>query len=264
MIGLQDYRDRYNVVRFERDKRGVLVAQLHTNGGPLEWGHTGGAHEELAEAFGFVARDTDNRVVIITGTGDRFCGPRASSATFPRSSVKEWEVIQSHAFQLAWNLVSIDVPVISCVNGPAWRHAEIPLLADVVLAADTATFQDTAHFVNGTVPGDGLQVLMPLLLGFNRGRYYLLTGQEIDAREAHHLGLVAEVMPAGQLLARAHELAGTFLEHDELVLRYTRRAFMQPLKEALLRAVPFGSALEGLAVVHESIVFSQAAGGSTA
>ena len=261
MIGLRDYSDRYEVVRFERDERGVLVAQLHTNGGPLEWGHTGGAHEQLAEAFGFVAHDTENRVVIITGTGDRFCGPRASAATFPRSTVKEWEVIQSHAFQLAWNLLAIDVPVISCVNGPAWRHAEIPLLADVVLAAETATFQDSAHFVNDTVPGDGLQVLMPLLLGFNRGRYYLLTGQEIDAQEALRLGLVAEVMPAGSLLARAKELAGNFLEHDELVLRYTRRAIMQPLKEAMLRAVPFGSALEGLSAVHESIVRSKTAGG---
>lgn len=264
MIGLDEYGDRYQVVRFTRDARGVLVAQLHTNGGPLEWGHTGGAHEELAEAFGFVARDPDNRVVIITGTGDRFCGPRASAATFPQSTVKEWEVIQSHAFQLAWNLVSIDVPVISCVNGPAWRHVEIPLLADVVLAADTATFQDTAHFVNDTVPGDGLQILMPLLLGFNRGRYFLLTGEEIDASEALRLGLVAEVMPVGDLLARANELADTFLEHDDLVLRYTRRAIMQPLKEALLRAVPFGSALEGLSAVHESNMRSRAAGGSIA
>ena len=261
MIGLTGYRDRYEVVRFERDGRGVLVAQLHTNGGPLEWGHTGGAHEQLAEAFGLVAHDTENRVVIITGTGDRFCGPRATAATFPRSTVKEWEVIQSHAFQLAWNLLAIDVPVISCVNGPAWRHAEIPLLADVVLAAENAIFQDSAHFVNDTVPGDGLQVLMPLLLGFNRGRYYLLTGQEIDAQEALRLGLVAEVMPAERLLARAKELADDFLEHDELVLRYTRRAIMQPLKEAMLRAVPFGSALEGLSAVHESIVRSKTAGG---
>lgn len=261
MIGLADYAGRYEIVRFERDERGVLIAQLHTNGGPLEWGHTGGAHEQLAEAFGFVAQDTGNRVVIITGTGDRFSGPRASAATFPWSRVKEWEVIQSHAFQLAWHLLAIDVPVISCVNGPAWRHAEIPLLADVVLAAENATFQDSAHFVNDTVPGDGLQVIMPLLLGFNRGRYYLLTGQEIDAQEALRLGLVAEVMPADRLLTRAKEHADNFLKHDELVLRYTRRAIMQPLKEAMLRAVPFGSALEGLSAVHESTVRSNTADG---
>jgi len=257
MIGLDDYRDRYDVVMFERDDRGVLVARLHTDGGPLLWGHTGGAHEQLAEAFGYVARDIENRVVIITGTGDWFCGPRASAATFPESTVKEWETIQTHAFHLAWNLISIDGPVISCVNGPAWRHAEIPLLADVVLASDTASFQDSAHFTNDTVPGDGLQIIMPWLLGFNRGRYYLYTGQEIDAQEALRLGLVAELMPAERLLERAHELATEFLQHDELVLRYTRRAIMQPLKEALLSAVPFGSALEGLSAVHESVVRSE-------
>jgi len=43
--------------------------------------------------------------------------------------------------------------VIAAINGPAWRHGEIPLLSDIVLAADTAAFQDSAHFQNGLVPG---------------------------------------------------------------------------------------------------------------
>ena len=80
----------------------------------------------------------------------------------------------------AVNLLNIEVPVISAINGPAWRHGEIPLLSDIVLAADTAAFQDSAHFPNGLVPGDGMHIVMPLLLGMNRGRYFLLTGQTLS------------------------------------------------------------------------------------
>ena len=52
----------------------------------------------------------------------------------------------------------------SWINGPAWRHGEILLLSDIVLAAGTAAFQDSAHFPNGLVPGDGMHIVMPLLL----------------------------------------------------------------------------------------------------
>ena len=93
--------------------------------------------------------------------------------------------------------------MISAINGPAWRHSEIPLLCDIVLAADTAQFQDSAHFLSDVVPGDGMHIVYPLLLGMNRGRYFLLTGQTLDAQKALELGLVAEVLPPDKLLARA-------------------------------------------------------------
>jgi len=51
-----------------------------------------------------------------------------------------------------------------------------------VLAAPEATFQDSAHFVNRTVPGDGVNFIFPMLLGLNRGRYFLLTGQNARGR----------------------------------------------------------------------------------
>ena len=106
------------------------------------------------------------------------------------------------------NLLNIEVPVISAINGPAWRHGEIPLLSDIVLAADTAAFQDLRAFLpNGLVPGDGMHIVMPLLLGMNRGRYFLLTGQTLSAQEAKDLGLVAEVLPPDKVLARAWEHA---------------------------------------------------------
>ena len=87
------------------------------------------------------------------------------------------------------------VPVISAVNGPCSIHAEVPLLSDIVLASETAYFQDLAHFPRGLVPGDGSHVLWPMLVGPNRARSMLLMGKQLSAQEALEWGVVAEVLP---------------------------------------------------------------------
>lgn len=246
-----DYREKYETIRMER-RDGVLQMTFHTEGGSLRWGHIGGAHAEFANAFADVARDRENRIVIMTGTGDVFSGPAASSETFPRSGPPEWDVILRNGMLLTNSLLAIDALVISCVNGPALRHPEIPLLADIVLAVPEAAFQDSAHFPNRTTPGDGVNFVFPLLMGLNRGRYFLLTGQTLGAEEAKDLGLVSEILPRDELLPRAWELAEKLLQQNPLVLRYTRLLFTQQLKKTALDLLGFGLALEGLAAVHES------------
>lgn len=248
----EEYRDRYQNVRMERDDDGVLELHFHTEGGPLRWGHIGGAHAEFAQAFADVARDPGNQVVIMAGTGDVFSGPAASEDTFPRADPLDWDVIMRNGLMLTNSLLNIDAPVISCVNGPALRHPEIPLLADIVLAAPEAAFRDSAHFPNRTTPGDGVNFVFPLLMGLNRGRYFLLTGQTLGAAEAEELGLVNELMPRERLLPRARELAADLMRQNPLVRRYTRMLFTHQLKKTALDLLGLGLALEGLAAVHES------------
>jgi enoyl-CoA hydratase/carnithine racemase len=149
------------------------------------------------------------------------------------------------------NLLAIEVPVIAAVNGPAWRHAEIPLLSDIVLAAEHAVFQDSAHFISSMVPGDGMHVVFPLLFGMNRGRYALLTGLTISAQEAHQMGVVAEVLPENQLLARAWELAEQLSHKPTLLLRYTRLLFTEYLKRHMQDLLGYGLALESLALMEK-------------
>lgn len=101
---------------------------------------------------------------------------------------------------------------------------ELPLLADIVLAADTADFQDAIHFDRGVVPADGMHIVWLELLGTARGKYFLLTEQLLTARVAQQLGVVGEVVPPQQLLARAWELAEKMAQLHDLTLRYTRVA----------------------------------------
>lgn len=247
----QDYRARYQTMRMERHD-GILQLTFHTDGGPLQWGHIGGAHAEFAEAFANIAGDSGNKIIIMTGTGDMFSGPAASKESFPRSGPAEWDVILRNAMTLTNSLLNIDALVISCVNGPALRHPEIPLLADIVLACPEASFQDSAHFINRTVPGDGVNFVFPLLMGLNRARYFLLTGKTLSAQEAMEMGLIGEIVPRDQLLARAWELARQLAQQNPLVLRYTRLLFTHPLKKTAHDLLGFGVALEGLAAVYES------------
>ncbi len=251
MSKLEDYANKYETVRFER-RDGILQVSLHTDGGPLRWGFL--PHSELPEAFHDIGGDRENRVVILTGTGDEFSGPRATPGTssFPsRPSIDRIDRIHWEGRHLLMRLLEIEVPVISAINGPAWRHGEIPLLGDIVLAADTAQFQDSAHFVSDVVPGDGMHIVMPLLLGMNRGRYFLLTGQTLDAQKALELGLVAEVLPPEKLMARAWELAEDLAKRPTLLLRYTRLLLTETLRRHMHDLLGYGLGMEMLALIEK-------------
>jgi len=251
MATLDTYATKYQTIRMER-RDGILQLTFHTDGGPLRWGML--PHGEFPDAFADIARDRENRVVIMTGTGDEFSGVRASPQTTSftaRPTLETLDRIHWEGRALLMNLLSIEVPVIAALNGPAWRHSEIPLLSDIVLASDTAAFQDSAHFMSNMVPGDGMHIVYPLLLGFNRARYFLLTGQTIGAHEAHQLGLVAEVLPQDKVLARAWELAEDLAKRPTLLLRYTRLLFTDYLKKRLHELLGYGLAMESLALLEK-------------
>jgi enoyl-CoA hydratase/carnithine racemase len=163
MTRLDDYATKYQTVRMER-RDGILQMMFHTDGGPLQWGLL--PHGEFPQAFRDVGSDPDNKVVILTGTGDTYSGPRAAGGTGMRSTPAQWDRVYWEGKHLLMSLLDIEVPMISAINGPAWRHSEIPLLCDIVLAADDVQFQDSAHFPNGMVPGDGMHIIYPLLLGW--------------------------------------------------------------------------------------------------
>ncbi|MEP7349373.1 MAG: enoyl-CoA hydratase/isomerase family protein [Sphingorhabdus sp.] len=242
------YSKAYESVRMSRHD-GILEVEFHTNGNSLIWGAL--PHRELPAAFADIAADRENRIVILTGAGADFCAVRDESLSKTRDSPLGFDVIYWEGKKLLEALLSIEVPVIAAVNGPARYHAELAVLSDIVLASTTALFQDKPHFPSGVVPGDGVQFVWQGLLGVNRGRYFLLTGQELSADEALQLGVVSEVLAPGDLLPRARALAKQFSAKSDLTLRYTRIALVQHLRRQVLLDLGYGLALEGLALMRE-------------
>ncbi|MGE0681586.1 MAG: enoyl-CoA hydratase/isomerase family protein [Candidatus Binatia bacterium] len=242
------YATKYECLKMERHD-GILQLTLHTNGNTLRWG--AGPHEELGFAFRDIGSDPENKVIILTGAGESFIEEVDSDnlgQRLPATKItpRVWDHIYWDAKQLLMNLLDIEVPMIAAVNGPVFIHAELAVLCDIVLSAEHAVFQDAPHFPNGLVPGDGVHVVWPLILGINRGRYFLLTGQKIAARQALELGVVNEVLPRERLLPRAWELAEQLNQQPPLTLRYARVVLTQRLKRLMLDNLGYGLTLQGL------------------
>jgi len=244
---LADYQQRYSSVELTRDANGILLVRLHTNGGSLVWSET--AHRELSELFGDIADDRDNRVVILTGAGETFITETDSASLSDVGTSMGWDKIYFEGRRMLRNLLDIECPVIGALNGPVTEHSELILLSDVVLCSQTATLKDGPHFANGLVPGDGINLAMPLIMGLNRARYFLLMGQRLSAAEMLEAGIVGEVLPPSQLLSRAHEIAALWARKPTLTLKHTRAALMQSVRKLMLDQLGYGLALEGSALV---------------
>jgi enoyl-CoA hydratase/carnithine racemase len=119
------------------------------------------------------------------------------------------------------NLLAIEVPVVIAVNDSAIIHSELAVMGDVVIATPDAVGQDT-HYKRGMVPGDGVHVIWPELLGANRGRHYLYLGAPMSAQDALAAGVIAEIVGRDAIVGRAHEIAREIAEQDDVVRRYTR------------------------------------------
>ena len=243
-----NYRNRWPNLRLEHAD-GVLQMTLHSDGGPLLWGaREGSVHDQLGRALREIARDRSQRVLILTGAGDAFCAGMNMQDLPPPEETDAWQRLMREGQELLMALVELDMPVIGAVNGPALIHAELAVLSDIVLASETAVFADVAHILGGVVPGDGAHVVWPMLLGPNRGRYFLLTGQHIAAAQAKELGIVSEVLAPAELMPRAWALARQLAALSQATSRFSRIALMQPIRRALQDGLAHGLALEGLAL----------------
>src|SRR5262249_13945457 len=179
MARIDDYARKYSQIRLER-RNGILEMTLHTDGGPLRWGPV--IQAELVAAFTEIGADRGNRIIILTGTGHEFSGPRAEPGhSFYREvshhvTANLLDTIHWNAHRLMTRMLDIEVPMIGVVNGPAMRHSELPLMCDIVIAADDASFEDTAHFdVASQVPGGGINIVYTMLLRLHPAPHFLLT-----------------------------------------------------------------------------------------
>lgn len=249
------YQTAFPNARLTRSESGVLEIALHTDGGKLVFnGHT---HEQFVDLFHEVGSDPDTRAVILTGTGDAFMDA-ISPEGFDFFSPRGYDKIYREGKKVLMNILDIEAPLIAAVNGPVRLHSEYILLADIVLATPETVFQDQPHFDFGIVPGDGVNLLWPEVIGSIRGRHFILTRQELDAETAKAWGAVNEIVPAAQLMERARAIAETIAALPPLTSRYTRIALTQKLRRIIDEGAGYGLALEGISAAE--VARSMAAG----
>jgi enoyl-CoA hydratase len=181
-------------------------------------------HAELDETVtGLDARD-DVGCMVLTGADPAFCAGMdlKSLATELRSVQKER---QRGAVRRAGMVPPHDTPIIGAINGPTVTGGlELAMCCDFLIASDRARFADT-HARVGVMPGGGMTIRLPQLVGIDRARRMSLTGDYIDAETARDWGLVVEVVPHESLLARAREVAATIASIPAEYLRELRRGY---------------------------------------
>jgi enoyl-CoA hydratase len=194
--------DRYRTILIDKRPDGVVLATLNR---PDRLNAVNARmHHELA----WLPRDADDdrsvKAVVLTGAGRAFC---AGGDFGPQTDGDDDVMTLEEARQIVDHVLECSTPIISAVNGYAMGlGATVALLADVVYAARSATFADT-HVVMGIGAGDGGQLIWPLLMGVNRAKYFLMTGERLGAEEAERLGLVSFVVDDGTVVDEALALA---------------------------------------------------------
>src|ERR1700740_852372 len=200
-----EYFAAYRSLKLTRDVEGVLVAEFHTKGGPFTF--SAPDHTEFVEAFYRISQDRDNKIVMLTGAGGEFI-PGIDFVSFGNvADPGVWSQVHDEGVQILENLCNIRVPMIAAIEGRAHVHSEYALLANLIVAAESATFHDVPHFAAGIVPGDGIFTTWSYRAGAGRAEAFLLNPHPLTATIAHEWGVVAEVVPDGKALSRARELA---------------------------------------------------------
>jgi enoyl-CoA hydratase/carnithine racemase len=238
-----EYFNAYRSIKMKRDADGVLTVEFHTNGGSFTF--SAQDHTEVVDAFYRISQDRANKIVILTGAGGDFITGVEWPSFGNVADPGVWSQIHDEGSQVLENIANIRVPVIAAIEGRAHVHSEYALLANVIVAAEGATFQDVAHFAAGVVPGDAVFTAWSYRAGPGRAEAFLLDPKPLPARIAQEWGVVAEVVPNGTALSRARELAKLYLKAPEVTRRNTRIHFIQPLKERIVREVGYGLSMEG-------------------
>lgn len=157
--------------------------------------------------------DNLTKVIILTGADPAF------SAGVDLSELADKDTDFAEIGPLSAPFFSSDIPVIGAINGAAYTGGfELALTCTFLLASEKAVFADT-HAKMGMMPGWGLSVHLPIAIGQNRAHQMMTTCQPITANTALQWGLVNEVLPHDQLMARAQDIAGEIAKSDIEVIR---------------------------------------------
>jgi enoyl-CoA hydratase len=225
-----DYGD-YQHLQFELRPNGVRLITinrphvLNATNDRLHW--------ELTQVWLTIDADPQTRVALVTGAGRAFsAGGDLEMVEANSRDPKRLARTVREASDIVYNMINLDKPVISAINGVAvGAGLVVALLADISIMSESARITD-GHTKLGVVAGDHAAILWPLLCGMAKAKYYLLTADFIDGKEAERIGLVSMCVPPDQLMAKAWDVADRLAQGSQPSIRWTKRALNNWLRQA--------------------------------
>ncbi len=225
-----DYSE-YKSLAFKRFEDGVLQVTLNR---PEVLNATDARmHWEIAQVWKDIDADQQVKVVLVTGAGRAFSvGGDNNMLAQTLGDAEKIAGLWREASDIVYNMINLDKPIISAINGPAFGAGlAVALLADISIVAENVRFTD-GHVILGVAAGDHAVIIWPLLCGMAKAKYYLLTGEMLDGREAERIGLVSMCVASGQLLDKALEVAHKLAAGPQQALRWTKRSLNNWLRMA--------------------------------
>ena len=220
----------YQHLRFDLRPNGVMLITLDR---PPVNATDARMHWELTEVWKTIDADPAVRIVLVTGAGKAFsAGGDMSLLEGMAGDAAAVSRTLREAADIVYNMINLEKPIISAINGVAvGAGLAVALMADISIIADTARLTD-GHLRLGVGAGDHAAIIWPLLCGMAKAKYYLLTAEFLDGREAERIGLVSLCAPAAELMDKAWEVANRLADGPQNALRLTKRALNGWLRSA--------------------------------
>jgi enoyl-CoA hydratase len=192
---------------------------------------------ELVEALESFDRDDSVRVTVLTGSERAFAAGADIKEMAPRSYMA---MFKENFFAAATDrIAAVRKPIIAAVAGYALGGGcELAMLADFIIAADTAKFGQP-EITLGVMPGMGGTQRLTRFVGKSKAMEMCLTGRNMDAAEAERAGLVSRVVPAAELLAEALKAAQKIAEQSVPIVMMTKETVNRAYETTLSEGIRF-------------------------
>ena len=217
-----NYSD-FQFLKFEHRPNGVLVITIDR---PPMNATNARLHWELTKIWGVVHDDPKTKVAVITGAGDKAFSA-GGDLEWIASSVGDPKAIRNmmqEAGDVVYKMLDCEKPIISAINGVAvGAGLAVALIADISIMAEEAKITD-GHVKIGVGAGDHAAVIWPILCGMAKAKYYLMTAEFIDGREAERIGLVSLAVPAAELMTKALAVADKLAKGSQPAIRFTKKS----------------------------------------
>jgi enoyl-CoA hydratase len=202
--------------------------------------------EELRDRLRELALDTDARVLVLTGAGDRAFAAGADIREMTEMTVLEGHAWGSLGHECCRLLESMPKPTVAAVNGFALGGGcELALACDLRYASEQATFGQPEINL-AVIPGWGGTQRLARAIGPALAKDLILTGRTLDAAEALRLGLVSAVYPAGELHERVLETASSLAKKSAVALSAAKDATNRSVVALASNTLPFSASVTAL------------------